>query len=126
MFTDKGYKRAERVSRRVQRVLSDVLSTQTSDPALQGVHITDVRLTDDLKSARVHWYFTKETDDEKRIEEVTRAFGRAQKRFRKLLGNNLQMKSTPTLTFVYDKGIDAARRIEELLTDADISSVETK
>ncbi len=126
MFTDKGYKRAERVSRSIQRVLSDVLSTQTSDPALRGVHITDVRLTDDLKSARIHWYFTKETDDEKRTEEVSRAFKRAQKRFRKLLGVNLRTKNTPKLTFVYDKGIDAARRIEELLTAAETPSTESE
>jgi ribosome-binding factor A len=120
---NKGYKRVDRVSRTIQRAVSESLNNDFSDPALKGVMVTRVEVSPDLKHAYVYWYMTVDTDQERKdlaIEAVTRASRRLQAR----MGELVRLKSTPKLRFQYDTGIDSERQIESLLTrlhDADTS-----
>ncbi len=111
-----GYKRADRVSRSILSVLAAALRERVSDPALKGVMLTEVRMSTDIKHARVYWYLLKGRDDEK-VAVAEAGFERATRLLRSIVGQKLSLKSTPVLKFEYDQGIDDQRRIEQLLAD---------
>ncbi len=50
------FSRAERVGGHVQKAITEILQKEISDPRLEMVTITRVKLTSDLRIARV--YFT--------------------------------------------------------------------
>ena len=52
----KPFSRSDRVGGQIQRVLSDLLYKNVSDPRLEGATITGVKMTRDLRIAKV--YFT--------------------------------------------------------------------
>ena len=53
MFSSKPYKRAQRVSDNIRREIANIFSFEISDPRLKGLTVTDVRLSDNLSSARI-------------------------------------------------------------------------
>jgi len=52
----KTFPRSDRVGGHIQKVLSDLLQKDIKDPRLEMVTITDVKLSNDLRKARI--YFT--------------------------------------------------------------------
>jgi len=124
MSGNRGYKRADRVARGVQRAITDILRNDISDPFLRLVVITDVVMSDDLKNASVFWQPLL-PNEEFEIEPVDHAFSRALKRVRSLLGSRMQLRYTPRLRFRYDSTIDEARRIDGLLRSLDIPETDS-
>jgi ribosome-binding factor A len=112
----KGYKRTERVSRTLQRAVSDVLCQNLSDPGLKGVIVMSVDVSPDLKNASVYWYLATGSDPE-RIVLATKALERAVGRIRNRVAASVRMKMTPKLQFKYDSRIDNQRHIESLLSE---------
>ena len=112
-----GYKRGIRVARDIQRVLSSAMGVRVRDPRLEGVVITEVKITDDLKLATVHWYLL-EGKNELHAREAEGGFEKAKGMLRHLVGEELNLRATPELRFYYDTGVDNLRRIEELLHEA--------
>ena len=113
MNGNRGFKRADRISRDVQRVLSTILLNDVADPALRKVVITAVKVTDDLRNAHVFWQ-PLSPDDESVVEPAEKAFARASARIRSLLSKALTLRYTPRLRFEYDHSIDQARRMDDL------------
>lgn len=125
MYSNRGYKRAERVSENVKRALSVALSTLISDPRLKGAMITTVEMSDDLKNAWVKWHLaTRDTPE--RIKAGQKALESAANRLRKEVSRTVALKATPALKFKYDDGIDAERHIEQLLSEIDIPEESTE
>ncbi len=83
------------------------------DPALAGVSITisEVRISPDLKNATV---FSLPLGGE-HVENVMKGLNRSAPYLRSRVGQALQLRYAPTLTFVPDRSFDEARHIEELL-----------
>lgn len=108
------YARAERVAVVVQRALSDILLREVKDPRLQMVSITGVKMTKDLRHARV--YFVS-TGGERRPEEVAAAFRQAQGVLKRYLGQELDLRYMPEFEFFHDASYDYGSRIEKLLHD---------
>ena len=104
-------KRAERIGTLIQRELSDILSTKIKDPRLALVTITDVRLTNDLKSARIY-YSVLEGDQRK--QSVMDGFQSATGYLKRELGDRLDLRYTPDLSFVYDESFDRAASLNKV------------
>ena len=51
----KPFARSDRVSGHIQKVLSDILLKKIKDPRLEGATITGVKMSRDLKFARVYF-----------------------------------------------------------------------
>ncbi len=113
MKNKRGYKRSERVSRSLLKAISEAVRDDVSDPGLEGVMITRVELTDDLRFARVLWYLLPHDDE--RVQAADEAFERATGRLRGSVARRVQLKKTPELRFVYDRGVDNSARVDELL-----------
>jgi ribosome-binding factor A len=108
----KPYSRAERVAGLLKDILADTLRKKVKDPRLAGVLITDVKMTRDLKIAKV--YFVASGNNvckEKATEGIRRAGGF----FKKSLSREMDLRYIPELNFFYDESFDYGSRIEALL-----------
>lgn len=106
--------RRERVAHQIQAELANLLLREARDPLLQSVTLTGVRVTADLRIARV--YFRTLTPDAA-PREGEAALRRATPFLRRQLGRSLGMRVTPELRFEYDTTPDTARRVGALLDE---------
>jgi ribosome-binding factor A len=107
-----GYVRADRVGRLIQQLLSELLRRDISDPRLQAATITDVKVTRDLRTARV--YFAA-TGGAAAAAEMKKGFERASGFIKRSLGPRLGLRYMPELEFFYDESFDQGARIDRLL-----------
>jgi ribosome-binding factor A len=105
-------RRQERVAHRMQAELGRLLLEEVKDPALHEVTVTAVRMTGDLRIARVYY---RTLALEPRREAAARALARATPFLRGALGRALGLRVTPELRFEYDSTPDTARRLDVLL-----------
>lgn len=82
-----------------------------SDPRLESVTVTAVKLTADLQQATVYFRTYSDADSEKALRGLQSAAGR----LRKTLSDALDVRRVPELHFKYDASIEYAGRIETVL-----------
>ena len=103
--------RTERVNELMRRELVLLLKQETKDPRLKQVVITDVIVSRDLTSAKVFF-----SVDEDSIEIVVSLLNKASGFFRSSLSKTLDLRHTPTLSFIYDTAPNTGARIDDLLS----------
>ena len=106
------YSRTDRVSGLIQEVLSDLLKKDIHDPRLNMVTITNVKMSRDLKLARI--YFSIYGDSSK-AEKAAKGFESARGFIKRSLARRLSLRYMPDLNFFYDESLDYGTHIEELL-----------
>jgi ribosome-binding factor A len=107
-------RRPERVAEMVLRELSSMLLRDLKDPRLRGITLTAVRMTDDLRHARV---FFSHLEGQPRAAAAIAGFKSAGGFIRRQVGRALGLRYTPELEFVFDPGPEHAARIDVLLRD---------
>lgn len=105
------FRRAERYAVVLRQIVSEALLKKFPHLGLEEITITEVRVTDDLHTARI---FYRVMNPEHRTE-VAKQLGRMAKVIRKETGKELNSKFTPQLIFEYDDSLDYGHRIDELL-----------
>lgn len=113
----RSYRRAERVSATVQRILSGVLSKDIRDPRVNLVVITRVEMNDDLRIATV-WFQIMGQQYEPTspaVREALAGLETAKGYLRRELGAELQIKFTPDLRFHFDTSLTNLLRINAIL-----------
>jgi ribosome-binding factor A len=105
--------RKDRVGELLRQAIADLIRLKIKDPRVQGVTITEVRMSADLKIATV--YFSSLTDgkDTVHLEGLTASEGY----IRSQLRHELDLKYIPQLTFFYDSSFDNFAKINKLLKD---------
>jgi len=109
-----SFKRADRVADLVKMEISDLLLKQVRDPRIGSVTITGVKVTDDLRTARV---FFVELGKDQCSEEVRAGLAKATGFLRRELGGRLRLRCVPELLFAYDPSFAYGNRIERLLSE---------
>lgn len=109
-----SFKRADRVADLIKVEIADILLKQIRDPRIGMVTITGVKVTDDLRSARI---FFVELGKDQCSEEVKTGLGKAAGFLRRELGRRLQLRSVPELFFAYDPSFAYGNRIEQLISE---------
>ena len=109
-----SFKRADRVADLIQTEISDLLLKQVRDPRIGSVTITGVKVTDDLRTARV---FFVELGKDQCSEDVRAGLGRAAGFLRRELGRRIRLRSVPELLFSFDPSFAYGNRIEGLLSE---------
>jgi ribosome-binding factor A len=109
-----SFKRADRVADLIKIEISNLLLKQVRDPRIGLVTITGVKVTDDLRTARV---FFVELGKDQCSEEVRAGLGKAAGFLRRELGRRLRLRCVPELFFAYDPSFAYGNRIERLLSD---------
>ncbi len=108
-------KRSQRVAGRVREEVA-LLLRDLSDPRLVGALVTRVEVTDDLSFVRV--FVRRDLGaDELEKRELLKALERASGRIRRDVTRNVGLRVAPGFRFLYDEGIDAQQRVEELLSE---------
>jgi len=111
--------RAQRLAKRIQEIVARAIERQVKDRRLELVTITDVRVTGDLHDATVYYTVRgREIDDEPDYDQAAEALNRARGQLRKIVGDELSVRFTPTLSFEQDTVPEASARMEELLNRA--------
>ena len=103
--------RIERVNELMRRELVLLLKQETKDPRLKQVVITDVIVSRDLTSAKV--FFSVDADSNKIVVSL---LNKASGFFRSSLSKSLDLRHTPTLSFIYDTAPNTGARIDDLLS----------
>ena len=103
--------RTERVNELIRRELVLLLKQKTKDPRLKQVVITDVIVSSDLTTAKIFF-----SVDEGSTKIVIPLLNNASGFFRSSLSKTLDLRHTPTLSFIYDKAPNTGARIENLLS----------
>src|SRR2546421_13099574 len=93
--------RHTRLQQLIEEELMALLRDEVQDPRLDEVRVTAVELSVDYRSARVRWVAPDETKPA--LDKVQRAFERASAFLRRRLGEALDLKRLPTLSFVFDR-----------------------
>jgi len=90
-----GFRRADRVSKEIKEIVAILFSRYASETNLSFVTITNVSLSDDLKSARIFYTIFPGVDS----RLVAEAIDRSQGWVRRELSRQIQMKSVPRIQF---------------------------
>ncbi len=107
--------RMGRINEEIQRTLSQLIRT-VKDPRVKGlISITAVETTSDLKYAKVHVSVLDKND----ADQVIRGLKSASGYLRRELGRELDLRSTPELTFLRDDSIDKGAHILEIIESLD-------
>jgi ribosome-binding factor A len=104
--------RPERVAQMVQELLGELFARGMRDPRIGLVTITGVKMSPDLREARVYW--TVHGDPEQR-KHTAKGLDKARGFLRREIGLQLKLRVTPDLHFSYDEAIDRGERIEQLI-----------
>ena len=110
-----GARRADRVAAEIQRILSGEILHRVRDPRVAHVTVTRVRVSDDLRLAKV--FFTLLEVGEGNRAEALRGLDSATPFFRRTVAGELGLRHAPEIAFAYDDDLASARRIDSLLRD---------
>lgn len=111
----------ERMADRIREILSELLLFEVSDPALQGVTVTEVVIDRELEYANV---YVNALGEEERAESVMAGLRRAHGFLRRELASRVRLRRAPELRFHWDETLSRAAHIEALLDSLDISPAE--
>lgn len=116
--------RAARMAKRIMTIVASAIERDVKDPRLEFITVTDCRVTGDLHDATVFYTVRGRTvEEEPDTEAAAEALHRARGQLRKIVGDQLSVRFTPTLRFELDTVPEASAHLEELLAKArDIDS----
>jgi ribosome-binding factor A len=109
-----AHSRPERVAHLVQQKLAQLFARGLKDPRVGLVTITGVKMSTDLREARVYWTVHGEAQVR---EQTARGIDAARGWLRREVGATLGLRLVPELHFTYDEAIDRGDRIERLLRE---------
>jgi len=105
--------RTDKVSELIKKEISMILLKELSDPALGFVTITSVKMSPDLRNAKIYISVFNKELRENTLEHLNSAKGHV----RTKLASRLHMKHTPELIFFIDDTLDYVEKIENLIKE---------
>ena len=106
--------RRERLGDQLRVEIADLIQKEVRDPRVGFVTVTEVRMSPDLKHARV---YVSILGDEAQSAESLDALERSRGFLKSQIGHRLKLRYVPQLRFVLDETLDKSARIESLLKE---------
>jgi len=106
------YNRSERVGDQIRMEVADILMTKVKDPRIGFATITSVKVSPDLRSAKVY-ISVLETDSERSFKglEAARPFIQSE------LGRRLQLRYVPEIQFHEDHTAEETAKLYKLIDE---------
>ncbi|BCY18719.1 MAG: 30S ribosome-binding factor RbfA [Chloroflexi bacterium] len=104
--------RLQRIGDRIRQELSEMVIKEISDPRLEGIFITDVKVDRELAYADI---FVSALEGVSRSKEVIHGLDHASGFLRKSLSDRIELRVFPRLRFHWDPTPEKAEHIETLL-----------
>jgi ribosome-binding factor A len=108
----------ERAAQLIMEIMGNLLMFEVTDPALETVNITEVRIDRELEYADIYVHSRDDKD------QVMAGLERASGFLRRELAARTSFRRTPVLHFHWDATIELVERIDELLNSLDIKPEE--
>ena len=105
-------KRANRIGELIKQELALVLSKEARDPRIGFITITEVKVSDDLKYARV---FYSVLGNESTKEETAKGLAQAAGFLQRDIASKLNLRFTPHLSFTLDPSLDEGLKIDTII-----------
>ncbi len=110
--TNEPSQRQLRVSMEIRKILAEVFSRHELPlPTSHGITVTQVKITPDFSLALAYVLPLSGDNTEETINFLNEHKGY----FRKRMGQNLRIRTTPNVKFIADDSFDEAHKIEKLL-----------
>jgi ribosome-binding factor A len=103
--------RQARVGDLIRETIAEMLPRKVKDPRVEGITITGVEVSVDLKVGRVFFCLMDSSRKDEAMEGLKSAAGFLRHEMKK----ELRLKTVPTLLFAYDESFDYGDKIDKLL-----------
>ncbi len=107
-------KRAVRVGDLILKEIAFLLLEKVKDPRVRRVTLTGIKLTDDLKSAKIYFSALGEQEE---IERARSGLESACRFIKREIGRSMQLRYVPNLEFVHDTSLADGSRMEKLFEE---------
>ena len=106
--------RGGRINEEVRREISNIIQNEIKDPRMTAmVSVTTVKVTKDLRYAKVYVSIFGKNDEEK--NNTFQALKNASGYIRKEIGQRINLRYNPQIIFELDDSINYGMHIEELI-----------
>ena len=112
-MNNRPYSRSDRYGHELKKLLGEIISSELDTTKVGFSTVTEVKMTNDLRIAKV--YISVLNSDDK-VKDIEKFFNSRSKFLRGQLGNYLTSKSVPELRFYYDGTEAEAEKIERLIS----------
>jgi len=102
--------RPERIAEAIHRELSLLLQREVRDARLSGVTLSNVKMSPDLKLAKIYYVFPQDGSGSK----VQKGLERARGFFRSHIAKTMNLRYTPELAFFFDDRQEEIERLDQL------------
>lgn len=103
--------RQARVGDLIRETIAEMIPRKVKDPRVEGITITGVEVSVDLKVGRVFFCMMDSSRKDEALEGLKSAAGFLRHEMKK----ELRLKTVPTLLFAYDESFDYGDKIDKLL-----------
>jgi ribosome-binding factor A len=107
-------KRAERVGNQILKEISFLLHGRVKDPRVKGITVTGIRLSNDLRVARI--YFSLIGDD-RELERARAGLDSARGFIKREIGLRMDLKYVPEIVFEHDPSLEIGNQMERLFEE---------
>lgn len=104
-------KRATRVGDQILREMALLLLEKVQDPRIRGVTLTGIRLSNDLRQAKV---FYSVLGAEGAVEEALKGLNSAKGFIKREIGIRMALRYVPELCFAYDPSLEVGSHLERI------------
>jgi ribosome-binding factor A len=119
----KEFTNNRKVEVKIQRILSELISLKISDPRLKNIIISEVRLNNDISTAKVYFLVL---NNKTKTNEINSILKKATGFFKKEMSAQLDLKKLPNLIFIYDTKEQDALFINNLIDKAIMNDQKSK
>lgn len=106
--------RIQRIADRIRQELSEMLIREISDPRLQLIYVTDVKVDKELAYADI---FVSAVEGVSRSKDVLAGLESASGFIRRTLAARIELRAVPRLRFHWDMTPENADHIEKILAE---------
>lgn len=104
-------KRSVRVGDQILKEIADLLSRKVRDPRVSGVTLTGIRLSDDLRHARIFYSALGEKID---LDKIQSGLDSAKGFIKREMGRRINLRYMPEIIFQHDPTLETGNQIEKL------------
>ena len=110
----KNENRLNRINEELKKEISQIISFELKNPDATGlISITKVKITPDLKYAKVYVSLLNSKNEDKTIEALKNSAGF----IRSLIAKRINLRITPKLVFEKDDSMEYGMKIDSILKD---------
>ena len=110
------YKRSDRVADLLHKEIAELVFRRVKDPRVANITISGVKVSGDLKHARVFFCVMGSADEDSKNNAAS-GLEKAKGFIRFELGRRLSLRYIPQLEFEYDTSFEYGDKIERLLKE---------